>query len=126
MQEAYAMDAVVVAWWGTEIECVSALARRERSGYLSTGAMTVSLERLDALRSAWHEVEAGEGVRQTARRLLRVHDLRAGDAFQLAAAIVASEGRPASLEVVALDDRLATGSSPEGFGVVAGGRTDDL
>jgi predicted nucleic acid-binding protein len=126
MQEAYARDAVVLAWWGTEIECVSALARRERSGHFSTGAMTVSLERLDALRSAWHEVEAGEGVRQTARRLLRVHDLRAGDALQLAAAIVASEGQPASLEVVALDDRLATAARREGFGVIAGGRTDDI
>ena len=41
------------------------------------------------------------------RRLLRVHDLPAADALQLAAALAASEQSPESLEVVCLDTRLA-------------------
>ena len=45
-------------------------------------------------------------VRQTAMRLLLVHDLRAGDALQLAAALTAAEGQPEALGFVTLDDRL--------------------
>jgi hypothetical protein len=56
-----------------------------------------------------------EAVRRTARRLLRVHDLRADDALQLAAAVVAAEGDPSSLEIVSLDDRLTEAARREGF-----------
>jgi predicted nucleic acid-binding protein len=58
------------------------------------------------------------GVRVTARRLLRVHNLRAADSLQLAAALVASEGHPASLEIVSLDDRLIDAAQREGFTVL--------
>jgi prevent-host-death family protein len=49
------------------------------------------------------------------RRFLRVHPLRAADALQLAAAFVAAEGRPSSLEVVTLDGRLGADARKEGF-----------
>jgi uncharacterized protein len=48
-------------------------------------------------------------------RFLRVHPLRTSDALQLAAAFVAAERRPSSLEVVTLDDRLAAAARKEGF-----------
>jgi hypothetical protein len=44
-----------------------------------------------------------------------VHPLRAVDALQLAAAFIAAERRPSSLEVVTLDDRLAGAARKEGF-----------
>ena len=44
--------------------------------------------------------------------------LRAADALQLAAAFIAAERRPSSLELVTLDDRLAAAARKEGFGVV--------
>jgi hypothetical protein len=47
-----------------------------------------------------------------------VHDLRAADAHQLAAAFVAAESRPPSLEIVTLDDRLAAAATREGFRVI--------
>jgi hypothetical protein len=50
-----------------------------------------------------------------ARRVLRVHALRAADALQLAAALLVSEGNPGSLEVVTLDDRLLDAARREGF-----------
>lgn len=53
----------------------------------------------------------------TARRLLRVHALRAADALQLAAAIAASEADPASLDLVMLDEQLAEAARREGFPV---------
>ena len=42
-------DADVIAWWVTEIECASALARLEREGALDAGARSESLLRLDKL-----------------------------------------------------------------------------
>jgi predicted nucleic acid-binding protein len=56
-----------------------------------------------------------------ARRLLRVHTLRAADALQLAAAITVAEGLPASLEVVTLDQQLAAAARREGFPVLEKG-----
>jgi len=51
-------------------------------------------------------------------RFLRVHPLRAADALQLAAAFIAAEQRPASLEMITLDDRLAAAARKEGFAVI--------
>jgi hypothetical protein len=50
---------------------------------------------------------------------LRVHPLRGADSLQLAAAVIASEGLPASLNIVTLDERLAGAARREGFIVQA-------
>jgi predicted nucleic acid-binding protein len=50
---------------------------------------------------------------------VRTHDLGAADGFQLAAAIVASDGEPAGLPLVTLDERLARAASREGFPIVS-------
>ena len=73
---------------------------------------------LDTLVRAWHQIEPVATVREAARRFLRVHDLRSGDALQLGAAFVAAEGRSSSLEFVCLDDRLCAAAQREGFAVV--------
>ena len=112
-------DPVMCVWWATEIECVSALARLEREGALTDSGATGALERLDLLAESWNEVQPVVAVRSAARRLLRVHALRAADALQLAAAVVAAEGQPASLEIVTLDERLAAAARREGFTVEA-------
>ena len=108
-------DPGIVAWWGTEVECASAIARLERDGLLDESAVEAALAGLAQLTRGWIEIEPSDVVRETARRLLRVHALRAGDALQLAAAPVASDRRPASLEFVTLDDRLAAAARREGF-----------
>ena len=112
-------DPVMCVWWATEVECVSALARLEREGALTDTATTGALERLDLLAESWNEVQPVAAVRSAARRLLRVHALRAADALQLAAAVVAAEGQPASLGIVTLDERLAAAARREGFTVEA-------
>lgn len=113
-------DAVMLAWWGTPIECASALARREREGALAFDDATQALERLGALAASWQEVQPAEPVRTVAQRLLRVHPLRAADSLQLAAALVAAEGAPATLEFVGLDGRLNEAATREGLRVVRG------
>ena len=75
-------------------------------------------QRLRRAAEGWAEVPATDAVRAAARRLLGVHALRAADALQLAAATVAAEGEPGSLEVVTLDDRLAEAAEREGFVVL--------
>lgn len=111
-------DPDVTVWWATEVECVSALERLERDGTLDVVGVGEGLARLDALSLAWAEIEPGTRVREHANRLLRTHALRAADALQLAAAIVAAEERPASMPFVTLDDRLASAADREGFPVV--------
>ncbi|MBI2900835.1 MAG: type II toxin-antitoxin system VapC family toxin [Planctomycetes bacterium] len=108
-------DPEIVAWWGTEVECVSALSRVEREDPRSAPAVREALTRLDRMRDTWYEVQPLAAVREIARRLLRVHPLRGGDATQLAAAIVAAEDRPATLELVTLDLRMREAAAREGF-----------
>ncbi len=64
-------------------------------------------------------MEAGDAVREAAIRFLRVHPLCAADALQLAAAFIAADRQPSSLELVTLDDGLAAAARKEGFVVLA-------
>lgn len=114
-QRLYGDDPVMAAWWATEIECTSAIARRQRLGQLPENVAAEAFVRLKALRDAWHEVEPGEELRESAKRLLRVHDLRTADALQLAAAVYVAEARPSTLEFVSSDDRLLAAARREGF-----------
>lgn len=111
----HARDIDMSTWWGSEVECVSALARLEREGRVSPPAMTDALRRLDQLASGWAEVQPTDRLRTAALRLLRVHSLRAGDALQLAAASAAAEDHPRSLPFVTRDVRLALAADREGF-----------
>jgi len=111
-------DEVITTWWATDIECTSAIARRERTGGLEPALAADAHAALAALARAWTEIPPSERVRNTARRIVRIHDLRAADAFQLAAARVASDEQPESLPFVTLDERLALAARREGFPVL--------
>jgi predicted nucleic acid-binding protein len=113
-----AQDDVMLVWWGTPVECTSAIARREREGALTATQAVASLERLRYLKDGWHEVLPTPPLRDVAERVLRVHPLRAADSLQLAAAIIAAEREPTTLDLVSLDDRLSDAASREGFRVL--------
>ncbi len=85
---------------------------------MTTEQASYALRQVDELIDGWVEVPPGERLRDLASRLVRVHELRAADALQLAAATVASESRPETLELVTLDERLALAASREGFRVL--------
>jgi hypothetical protein len=110
-------DAEMAAWWATPVECASALARSRRDGRIGPEEEDAALELLDGLGRAWYEVQPGFRVRAHARRLLRVHPLRAADALQLAAALVWA-GAPPSGTIVTLDGRLAEAARLEGLAVL--------
>lgn len=111
-------DADMLVWWGTPVEIASALARREREGLLTADEVTTALTAAHALAESWHEIVPSDSIRRTAERLLRAHPLRAADSLQLAAALIASDHDPMSLEVVCLDVRLARAAQREGFVVI--------
>ena len=115
LQGIAAADTAMLVWWATQVECASAIARLERDGALEPSAAIEAFSRLTHLADGWHEVDPSDGVREAAIRFLRVHPLRPADALQLAAAFVAAEQRPSSLEVVTLDDRMASAARKEGF-----------
>lgn len=107
-------DDEVVVWWGSAVECASAIARLHRDGHLSAAAERDARSLLDVLRKSWFEVQPGDAVREQAMRLLRVHGLRAADALQLAAALEWA-GAPPEGGFVTFDDRLLEAAQREGF-----------
>jgi predicted nucleic acid-binding protein len=104
-----------VVWWGTAVECDSAISRLWREGRLAAEEVGEIQESLDSLLDSWASVEPSEAVRSAARRLLRNHPLRAGDALQLGAAVTAAEGRAETISFVCLDERLREAARREGL-----------
>jgi len=115
MKALFSEDSVVTVWWGTKVECDSAVARLEREGCLSAVGVQQAISRLDDLAALWHEIQPVDVLREVARRILRLHNLRAGGALQLAAASLAAEQRASTLEFICLDERLALAAAREGF-----------
>ena len=109
-------DPAIVTWWGSRIECASALNRLERDGRFKGDGLDRSLDQLGLLADSWIEIEPLEQVRKRAIRLLRLHPLRAADALQLAAALTAAGEDPQDL--VSSDDRLSAAARREGFRVL--------
>ena len=115
VQQIYEGDSALVVWWATVVECASALARAERTGVATADDAQQAFARLRALAGSWTVVEPSADIRDAAIRFVRVHDLRAADALQLAAAYLGSGRRPSTLEFVCRDDRLARAAEREGF-----------
>ena len=110
-------DPDLVVWFGTLAEIESAICRRERELSLPPGEAAKVRARIAVLAGSWLEVQATSLVRARAIRLLRVHPLRAADAFQLAAALVAFQEEPAGRGFLTGDQRLARAAQLEGFEV---------
>ncbi len=115
MRSLHKSDRGMLVWWGTLVECRSGLARRERAGMIPATVGNEAERALNELAQYWTEVEPVDAVRDVASRLLGIHDLRAADALQLAAAVVARSDAPRTLQFVCLDRRLAAAASKEGL-----------
>jgi predicted nucleic acid-binding protein len=109
---------LMMVWWGTPVEVVSAMARRVRDGVLDAARFAQSRRRLEILAEGWQEVAPSDHLRGLAERAVRVHELRAADAFQLAAAMVVAEGAHSAVEIVTLDRRLRDAALRESFRVL--------
>jgi len=111
-------DSQVITWWGSRVECASALGRLHREGSLDEEGHAQALGNLEAFYDTCAEVLPSEELRKRAMRLLRVHALHAADALQLAASLLAAREDPASLALVTSDDQLKSAAQREGFVVL--------
>jgi predicted nucleic acid-binding protein len=110
-------DDQMAVWWCTTVEAASACARLRRDGVITTAEEVDALRGLDQLRAHWFEISPTDEVRTQARRLLRTHRLRAGDALQLAAA-AQWMARLDTFEFVSFDSVLREAAELEGLVVV--------
>lgn len=114
----YQQDQDIVAWWGTSVECVAAVARAVRRGRLDVVAEGLARTDLQAILATIVEIAPAEDVRERAERLLPVHPLSAADAFQLGAALTWAQERPLGRAFVCLDERLRAAAMREGFTIL--------
>ena len=108
-------DSRIVTWWGSWIECASALSRLHREGSLDSQGLALALGKLRRSAANWLQIRPSERLRQRALRLLRIHPLRVADACQLAAALSACRDDPTTLALVCSDQRLSDAALTEGF-----------
>ncbi len=111
-------DPEMVLWWGAPVECQSALCRALREGQLATAAYESARDLISALQRHAFEVQPSDDLRRRALRLLAVHELRAADSLQLAAALEWCEERPEKSGFACLDERLRLAAGREGFAVL--------
>lgn len=108
-------DPQIATWWLSRVECASALNRLRREEVITEEELRVVLNDLTAIADTFAEILPTEMVRSVAMRLLRVHELRAADALQLAAAILAAGEERGALEFVSFDTRLLLAAEREGL-----------
>lgn len=113
-----AEDPELLCWALSEVEVLSALARLEREKALSTKALREACDGLDQLWASVAAVSLVEGVKLRAKRLLRLHPLRAADACQLGAALLSAHDDPSAWSFVCLDHGLRDAAGREGFTVL--------
>jgi len=108
-------DGAMVLWTLTPVEVASALRRLVGEQALEEEAARQAEARLDELMAVSHVIIDVDPVKSLARRLLRLHALRAFDALQLGAALHWAEGHPQGRTLHTLDGRLALAAEREGF-----------
>jgi predicted nucleic acid-binding protein len=110
-------DPAIAAWWATRTECMSALARLRRERKISSEDEARTKRLLLALAAEWTEIAPGDRLRERAERIFAAHPLRAGDASQLAAALLWARGKTSGRSFVSFDERLRRAAAREGFDV---------
>ena len=110
-------DPAVVVWTLTRVELLSALARRRREEPAAARRLLRAKREILAAWPRWSEVTAVEVVRRHAERVVDTHAIRAADALQIGAALVAAAEDPATLEFVTFDQPQAAAAEREGFHV---------
>jgi predicted nucleic acid-binding protein len=98
----------------SEVEVPSALARLVRERRLSPPGRDRALQAFVVDLAAWHVVEVTTAVTALARTLLLRHELRSGDAIQLASALWLRQAVPLT-DMLAFDTRLVTAALAEQF-----------
>jgi uncharacterized protein len=108
-------DPNMLFWWATWAEVASAVARLLRERKITLEESASLRMRMEDTWSSSAVVQPSPAVLLDADNLLFKHVLRAGDAFQLAAARAAVGSEPEGFGFITLDHRLRTAAAAEGF-----------
>lgn len=114
----YRSDPDVIVWTLTRVEVFSALARRRREAPAAASRLLAVRRDFIHAWERWSEVTAIEIARRHAERIVESYSLRAADALQIGAALIAAEDHPTALEFVTFDENLAQAAEREGFHVL--------
>ncbi len=117
----FAADADVVVWWGTRVECRSAVERRAHGELMTVEEARRARTAIEELFVAVDEIAPIPSIREEAERLLTIYPLRAADALQLAAALAWAGGMTAGRQLVCFDARLRAAAHAEGFSLLPTG-----
>ena len=118
VQRWHAADPGMTTWMMTRIEVVSAVAKRNREQPELAALWSRAIRDVNEIASRWIEISDAVATRRHAERIILDHPLRAADALQLGAALVAAAGDPQSLEFVTLDRKLGEAARREGFPIL--------
>lgn len=121
VHDLYERSETMVIWTLTTVEVASALMRLQRERRLSASAAERAFAVWEGIAVGVHCVSDVATVKHRAVRLLRGHPLKAADALQLAAALVACGDQTTDHVFVTLDARLARAAAQEGFCVLPDG-----
>lgn len=108
-------DAIV--WWSSPVEIASALARLVRMKQLNASDWPKARKLAQMLADTWFVIQPSDALRLKSIQLLDKYDLRAADAFQLAAALEWCEDDPQGRAFVCSDHKLAEAARLAGFDV---------
>jgi len=106
-------DAVV--WWSTPVEIASALARLVRMKQLDSRDWAKAAKLAKSLADSWSVIQPSDALRATSIQIVDHYDLRAADAFQLAAALEWCEYTPQGRIFLTADQKLRDAALLSGF-----------
>lgn len=101
----------------SEVEIVSALARRCREGAFPENERDRILEQIPRDFETFYVIEIVPEVTALTYSLLRRHRLRAADALQLASCLYLSENLDRPIPIIGFDSRLTDAATAEGLDV---------
>ena len=105
----------IVVWWATQVEIAGALARLARMKLLDAVQLSIAIGLAARLAGSWLAIAPSDGLLARAVQIVGRHDLRAGDALQLAAAIEWCGDRPQGRVFLTVDRRLREAALLIGF-----------
>jgi predicted nucleic acid-binding protein len=107
----------LAVWWAAPVEIASALARLVRMKQLDSSDSAKARQLAQRLADSWFTVQPSDALRKKSIQLVDRYDLRAADAFQLAAALEWCEDVPKGRIFLSADQKLAKAAIQSGFDV---------
>ena len=105
----------VVIWWATAVEIASALARLMRMKQLDSSDWVKARKLAKSLADSWSVIQPSEGLRAKSAQLVDRYDVRAADAFQLAAALEWREDATQGRIFLTVDQKVREAALRNGF-----------